>query len=185
MVSPTQWTWVDSGSWWWTGRPGVLWFMGSQRVRHDWAIELNWEGYGHQYWPICSSIPVWRTPLPDREAWQATVYRVAKSRTWLKRPCVHRHKTFFCMWQLCPCESWAWRWCNCLACGDPGGAKCAGTQTRCRSHGPIRVFFRASCSWRSEGLFGQCFSVVSLSSVQALKGLPCWGPSLLFSASDT
>ena len=29
-------------SWWWTGRPGVLWFMGSQRVRHDWATELNW-----------------------------------------------------------------------------------------------------------------------------------------------
>ena len=30
------------GSWWWTGRPGVLWFMGSQIVRHDWATELNW-----------------------------------------------------------------------------------------------------------------------------------------------
>ena len=34
--------WVNSGSWWWTGRPGVLWFMGSQRVGHDWATELNW-----------------------------------------------------------------------------------------------------------------------------------------------
>ena len=33
--------WVDSGSWWWTGRPGVLQFMGSQRVGHDWATELN------------------------------------------------------------------------------------------------------------------------------------------------
>ena len=44
MASPTQWTWVwvDSGSWWWTGRPGVLQFMGSQRVRHDWVTELNW-----------------------------------------------------------------------------------------------------------------------------------------------
>ena len=44
MASPTQWTWiwVDSGSWWWTGRPGVLWFMGSQRVGHDWVTELNW-----------------------------------------------------------------------------------------------------------------------------------------------
>ena len=36
------WVWVDSGSWWWTGRPGVLQFMGLQRVRHDWATELNW-----------------------------------------------------------------------------------------------------------------------------------------------
>ena len=35
------WVWVDSGSWWWTGRPGVLWFMGSQRVGHDWATELT------------------------------------------------------------------------------------------------------------------------------------------------
>ena len=33
---------VNSRSWWWTGRPGMLWFMGSQRVRHDWATELNW-----------------------------------------------------------------------------------------------------------------------------------------------
>ena len=44
MASPTQctWVWVNSGSWWWTGRPGVLRFMGSQRVRHDWVTELNW-----------------------------------------------------------------------------------------------------------------------------------------------
>ena len=44
MASLTQWTWVwvNSRSWWWTGRPGVLRFMGSQRVRHDWATELNW-----------------------------------------------------------------------------------------------------------------------------------------------
>ena len=44
MASPTWWTWVwaSSGSWWWTGRPGVLQSMGSQRVRHDWETELNW-----------------------------------------------------------------------------------------------------------------------------------------------
>ena len=44
MVSLTQWTWVwvISRGWWWTGRPGVLQFMGSQRVGHDWATELNW-----------------------------------------------------------------------------------------------------------------------------------------------
>ena len=44
MASLTQWTWVwvISGGWWWTGRPGVLRFMGSQRVGHDWVTELNW-----------------------------------------------------------------------------------------------------------------------------------------------
>ena len=42
MASLTQWTyWVHSGSWWWTGRPGMLQSMGSQRVRHDWVTELN------------------------------------------------------------------------------------------------------------------------------------------------
>ena len=38
--------WVNSGSWWWTGQPGVLRFMESQRVRHDWASELNWTETG-------------------------------------------------------------------------------------------------------------------------------------------
>ena len=40
----TQWTWVwvNSGSWWWTGRPGVPQSVGLQRVRHDWATDLNW-----------------------------------------------------------------------------------------------------------------------------------------------
>ena len=44
MASLTQWTWawVNSRSWWWTGRPGVLQSMGSQRVGHDWATKLNW-----------------------------------------------------------------------------------------------------------------------------------------------
>ena len=43
-ASPTQWTrvWANSGSWWWTGKPGMLQSMGSQRVGHDWVTELNW-----------------------------------------------------------------------------------------------------------------------------------------------
>jgi len=47
MALPTGWAWVwaNSGSWWWTGRPGVLQPMGSQRVGHDWATELNWNSY--------------------------------------------------------------------------------------------------------------------------------------------
>ena len=47
MASPTQWTWVwaSSGSWWRTGKPGVLQFMGSQRVGQDWVTELNWTSW--------------------------------------------------------------------------------------------------------------------------------------------
>ena len=110
-------------------------------------------------------------PLSDREAWQATVYRIANSRTLPKQPCVHRCKTY-------------------LACGSSapvrveheGGtaAWLAGTvaMTNVQGHRlpppqklwPIRVLFRASCSWQSEGLFGQSFSIAP--PVQALRGLP-------------
>ena len=47
MALSTRWTWiwVNSRSWWWTGRPGMLRFMGSQRARHDWATALNWTEY--------------------------------------------------------------------------------------------------------------------------------------------
>ena len=47
MASQTQWTWVwvNSRSWWWKGRPGILQSMGSQRVGHDWATELNWKDF--------------------------------------------------------------------------------------------------------------------------------------------
>ena len=70
MASVTRWTWVwvNSGSWWWTaragvlrfmgshrvrwtGRPGMLRFTGSQRVGHDWGTELNWTGGGDQNHP--------------------------------------------------------------------------------------------------------------------------------------
>ena len=77
MASLTRWTWVwvNSGSWWSTGRPGVLQFMGSQRVRHDWATELNWtelktklcdKGHGvcnsstGQEWRIESNEPIYQ-----------------------------------------------------------------------------------------------------------------------------
>ena len=44
------WVWANSGSWWWTGRPGVLRFMGSQRVGHDWEAELNWTDSRLESW---------------------------------------------------------------------------------------------------------------------------------------
>ena len=52
MASPTHWNWVwvSSGSWWWTGKPGMLQSMGSQKAGHDWATELN---YASIYMPIC------------------------------------------------------------------------------------------------------------------------------------
>ena len=65
MASLTRWTWVwvNSGSWWWTGRPGVLRFMGLQRVRHNWATELNHIIYevvtGNHLTSFCLSQVTW------------------------------------------------------------------------------------------------------------------------------
>ena len=57
MASLTLWTWVcvSSGSWWWTGKPGVLQSMESQRVRHDWATELNWIHWKDRRWSWSSN----------------------------------------------------------------------------------------------------------------------------------
>ena len=56
MASLTQWTrvWLNSWRWWLTGRPGMLWFMGSQGVGHDWVTELNWTDTPKRSFP-CSS----------------------------------------------------------------------------------------------------------------------------------
>ena len=71
MASPTQrtWVWVNSGSWWWTGRPGMLQSMGSQRVGHNWVTELNWEVEKENLqW-----IEIWKAyQVIQRWQWQAT-----------------------------------------------------------------------------------------------------------------
>ena len=62
MASPTEWTWVwaSLGSWWWTGKPGVLLqFMGLQRVRHDWATELKWDVKCSHLWFFIHSNATW------------------------------------------------------------------------------------------------------------------------------
>ena len=63
MASPTQWAWawLNSGSLWWIGRPGVLQFMGLQRVRHDWATDLTWPDI------ILQSLVSWRRAGEGRE----------------------------------------------------------------------------------------------------------------------
>ena len=90
MASPTQWTWVwvSSVSWWWTGRPAVLQSIELQRVRHDWATELNWKdiydktrqcikkqrhhfadkGPSSQSYGFCSS-HIWMWELDYKESW--------------------------------------------------------------------------------------------------------------------
>ena len=70
MASPTGWilVWVNSGSWWWTWRPGVLWFMGSQIVGHDWATELK-AGLPVQCWKILIQKP-WVASYLITNAWR-------------------------------------------------------------------------------------------------------------------
>ena len=88
---------------------------------------------------------------------------------------MHIDARLFGLWQLCPSESWVWRWQSCLACGDPSDhLVCRDMDCiRCRSYGPVRDVFWASGVWQSEGLFGQSFSVAP--PIQAFRGLPCLG----------
>ena len=80
MASLTQWTWVwlDSGSWWCTRRPGMLWFMGSQRAGHDWATELNWTELCQLiYLVVWTSWPYDFVDLTNSSPWWA--FRALKS----------------------------------------------------------------------------------------------------------
>ena len=95
MVSPTRWTWVwvNSGSWWWTGRPGMLQFIGSQRVGHDWATELNWTDSRLIFWPNIWSI--WRMfPMPLWKVWNLSLPRsfsaLAAQFLWITSHCQAR-----------------------------------------------------------------------------------------------
>ena len=80
MASRTRCVWVNSGRWWWTGRPGVLWFMGSQRVGHNWATEMKWTELN---WTWIESLNVFIVVLyiiiePDLEVTQKfpSVFRI-------------------------------------------------------------------------------------------------------------
>ena len=76
MASPTQWTWiwVNSGSWGWTGSPGMLQSIGSQRVGHDWATELNWTEIKERKGKVSHSSHVWFFATPWTVALQALLF---------------------------------------------------------------------------------------------------------------
>ena len=81
MGSPTQWiwVWVNSKSRWWTGRPGMLQSMGLQRIRHNWATELNWLKILHQAFPYVSLVK-WVSPvaIPSYKATKRQEYGKGK-----------------------------------------------------------------------------------------------------------
>ena len=84
MASLTQWAWVwvNSGSWWWTGRPGVLWFMKSQRVGHDRATGLDWTELKHLSWAISphpSLVSSYHSYAGTRFVSHKCIHRVSKS----------------------------------------------------------------------------------------------------------
>ena len=64
MAPPTQctWVWVNSESWWWTGRPGMLQSMGLQIVGHNWTTELNWSESIKEL--LCFHFSLWKS-LPE------------------------------------------------------------------------------------------------------------------------
>ena len=80
MASLTQWTWVwaSSGSWWWTGKPGVLQSMGVQRVGHNSGTELNWyipgegKAMSEMFW-VLDTLVIHTTCIPVPTMWQVHV----------------------------------------------------------------------------------------------------------------
>ena len=133
MASLTQWTWVwvNSRSWWWTGRPAVLQSMGSQRVRHNWTTDLNFiisEGRASVWrlvmkdWRVCS-LPWSQGPLKsianirvDGLSTLALVYPEVRRQGEDKGLSVWDGGQFVCVCVcVCVCDDW---WRNCLPMQD-------------------------------------------------------------------
>ena len=93
IETSTRWTWVwvDSRSWWWTGRPGVLRFMGSQRVGHDWVTEVNWTKTLPK--PISQYYCTWKSDVEPR------TFTKYKKFIWYYRSPVHGSHTRW-VWDL-------------------------------------------------------------------------------------
>ena len=99
MASPTQWTWVwvNSRSWRWTGRPGVLQSMGSQRVRHDWATELN-----------CKIVTAWVRVNHSQASGDGIRTTIGQQIWWTGRSAGwgQRKTSWNSLVPLCPCPAW-------------------------------------------------------------------------------
>ena len=98
------------------------------------------EGYGNQYWPVRSRILPWRTPSPDKEAWQTSVQGCKESDT--TEASLHTStQDFLCPWQLCPSEL-SVKVAQLLGLQGPKGRQmCRNTDCLChRSYGPISLF---------------------------------------------
>ena len=130
MESPTQciWVWVNSGSWWWTGRPGVLQSMGLQRVGHDWMTELNWSQIS-RFSPASQCqvlvpgpdyvrLRTWREFRIDMRRWDTPLCSLPDS--WLQTGLEKKKKKHLCKldWWW-----WWWRWwvCGCVCVYVLGG----------------------------------------------------------------
>ena len=156
--------------------PSGLPSMGSHRVRHDWsdlAAAAAAEGYGNQDWPIHSSILAWRFPLTKKPGRPQSSGSERVGHDW-SDPVDIDTKLFLPVVAL-PQWELSMRVVQLLGLQGPWQhQKCRDTDCLChRSYGPMRVFYQASCSWQSEGLFDQSFSVAP--PIQALTGLPCLG----------
>ena len=120
MASPTQWTWVwvNPRSWWWIGRPGVLRFMESQRVRYDWATDLNWTECCNKFNKDFLKLPhnIFNNNNNDKHHYHYGMiwieprisYRSGSIKYLFKYPC---HSLSCTTTKLCDKESWAFIYC--------------------------------------------------------------------------
>ena len=123
-----------------------------------------------QYAPVFSpgEPPPWQRGLAGHslQGWKGS--NTTEAALWAQT------QELFSLWQFWPSESWAWRWCSCLTCRDPGGEKCAGTRTASATGvRPYQSLCQASCNRRVEGLFGLSFPIAP--PIQALRGPSCLG----------
>jgi len=140
------WVWVNSVSWWWTGRPGVLRFMGSQRDGHDWATELNCNDRGKKQKLLsCQS------------------FRFAKTCQEFK-PSLNPKSMFFILVCVCVCvcihecsvAQWCLTLCNPIDYSWPGSSVYGIFQAKILEQ--VAISYSRGSSWRRNWTHVSCVS---------------------------
>ena len=110
LLTQWAWVWVNSGSWWQTGRPGVLQSMGSQRVGHDWATELNWTESCKWHSSVTfslSALLMWLLWWSRRDPGGSELRRLLPS---VSKDLRHLLQKLPRCWMLQTPEVWTWKW---------------------------------------------------------------------------
>ena len=173
MASLTQWTWVwaNSGRWWWTGKPGMQQFMGSQRVEHDWATEQKQQQNLFILLEVCTLRPISPfppPPAPSNHSFSTLCFYQKVSRTNLKK-LKNRKEWRELNARVLSLFSLVWLFCDPMDCSPPGSSVHGILEARILKW--VAISFSRRSSWPRDQTCISCVSCIGRQILHPLSHL--------------